>query len=44
MTSTSPAERRFTEALTTARALARDFPDNQELTRFIARHEPAATR
>jgi hypothetical protein len=31
-------ERKFTEALLTARELARDFPDNQELTRFIARH------
>lgn len=31
-------ERNFTDALSTARALARDFPDNQELTRFIARH------
>ena len=31
-------ERNFTDALTTARALARDFPDNQELSRFIARH------
>jgi hypothetical protein len=31
-------ERNFTDALLTARALARDFPDNQELTRFIARH------
>ena len=31
-------ERKFTDALSTAQALARDFPDNQELTRFIARH------
>jgi hypothetical protein len=31
-------ERNFTDALSTARALARDFPDNQDLTRFIARH------
>jgi hypothetical protein len=31
-------ERNFTEALSTARALARDFPDNQDLSRFIARH------
>jgi hypothetical protein len=31
-------ERNFTDALSTARALARDFPDNQELSRFIARH------
>jgi len=31
-------ERSFTEALSTARALARDFPDNQDLSRFIARH------
>ena len=31
-------EKNFTEALSTARALARDFPDNQDLTRFIARH------
>jgi hypothetical protein len=31
-------ERNFTDALLTARQLARDFPDNQDLTRFIARH------
>lgn len=31
-------ERNFTEALDIAHRLARDFPDNQELTRFIARH------
>src|SRR6185436_5528595 len=32
-------EKNFTEALTTARKLSKEFPDNQELTRFIARHD-----
>jgi tetratricopeptide (TPR) repeat protein len=32
-------EKNFTEALGTARALLRDFPDNRELVRFIVRHE-----
>jgi hypothetical protein len=31
-------ERKIAEALATARGLARDFPYNQELHRFIARH------
>jgi hypothetical protein len=31
-------ERKIAEALVTARGLARDFPYNQELHRFIARH------
>ena len=37
-------ERNFTEALATARVLARDFPDNRELSRFIARQHQAGTR
>jgi hypothetical protein len=37
-------EKNFTEALTTARRLSRDFPENQELTRFIARHDVTGTR
>ena len=35
-------ERKIAEALATARGLARDFPYNQELHRFIARHGGAA--
>jgi tetratricopeptide (TPR) repeat protein len=34
-------EKRFDEAVTIARRLAIDFPDNRELVRFIARHAPA---
>jgi hypothetical protein len=37
-------EKNFTEALTTARKLSKEFPDNQELTRFIARHDATGTR
>lgn len=37
-------ERKLIEAVATARELARDFPDNQELTRFIERHDPTAHR
>ena len=37
-------ERNFTDALVTARRLARDFPDNEELTRFIARQDPTSIR
>ena len=37
-------EQNFTEALETARKLSRDFPDNQELTRFIACHDSTSTR
>lgn len=37
-------ERKFTEALTTAKRLSRDFPENQGLTRFIAQHDAASTR
>ena len=37
-------ERQFAEAVTTARRLARDFPDNEELTRFLARHDAEARR
>ncbi len=37
-------ERQFAEAATTARRLARDFPDNEELTRFLARHDAEARR
>jgi hypothetical protein len=32
-------ERRMAEAVVTARALARDFPDNQELAKFLAAHD-----
>jgi hypothetical protein len=32
-------ERRMEEAVVTARALARDFPDNAELAKFLARHD-----
>jgi hypothetical protein len=32
-------EENFTEALVTAHALSRDFPENRELVRFITRHE-----
>ncbi|MGH9328943.1 MAG: hypothetical protein ACRD09_00745 [Vicinamibacterales bacterium] len=37
-------ERNFTEALTTARSLSSEFPENQDLARFITRHESVATR
>lgn len=37
-------ERNFAEALLTARKLARDFPENRELTKFIAQHDAAAPR
>src|SRR5688572_6091714 len=37
-------EKNFTEALTTAKRLSRDFPDNRELTRFIAQHDATSTR
>ena len=32
-------ERRFDDAVVTARALARDFPENQDLAKFIAAHD-----
>ena len=32
-------ERRMAEAVVTARSLARDFPDNQELAKFLAAHD-----
>jgi hypothetical protein len=32
-------ERQMEEAVVTARALARDFPDNAELAKFLARHD-----
>jgi hypothetical protein len=32
-------ERQIAEAVLTARALAREFPENQELARFLARHD-----
>jgi hypothetical protein len=32
-------ERNLPDAVVTARALARDFPDNQELTKFLANHD-----
>ena len=37
-------EKNFTEALSTAKRLSRDFPDNRELTRFIAQHDATDTR
>jgi tetratricopeptide (TPR) repeat protein len=36
-------ERKMADALVTARALARDFPDNQDLAKFVATHESRAT-
>jgi hypothetical protein len=35
-------ERRFAEAVPVAQRLARDFPENQELVKFLARHAPGA--
>jgi tetratricopeptide (TPR) repeat protein len=35
-------ERKIADALVTARALARDFPDNEELAKFVAAHESRA--
>jgi hypothetical protein len=32
------------EAVATARTLAHDFPDNAELRRFLADHDPTASR
>jgi hypothetical protein len=32
-------ERDLAEAVATARQLARDFPDNRELTRFLNAHQ-----
>ena len=37
-------ERNLTEAIVTARALAEDFPDNHELTKFIGAHELRGSR
>ena len=37
-------ERQFADAVATARALSEDFPDNAELTRFIAEHEARTSR
>jgi hypothetical protein len=36
-------ERQITEAVATARRLARDFPSNEEIAKFLATHDPAAT-
>jgi hypothetical protein len=36
-------ERKMAEAVVTARALAEDFPDNQELAKFLANHDTPAT-
>jgi hypothetical protein len=36
-------ERNLTDAIVTARALALDFPENRELTKFIAEHEELRT-
>jgi hypothetical protein len=35
-------ERNLREALETARLLARDFPENQELNRFIETHRQSS--
>jgi tetratricopeptide (TPR) repeat protein len=35
-------ERKMADAVVTARALARDFPDNQDLAKFLAAHESRA--
>jgi hypothetical protein len=35
-------ERNIPDAVITARALAEDFPDNQELAKFLARHDSRA--
>ena len=37
-------ERKITDAIVTARALTRDFPDNRELTRFITDHDLRTSR
>jgi hypothetical protein len=37
-------ERQFPDAVATARRLATDFPDNEELTKFLARHDGDARR
>jgi hypothetical protein len=37
-------EKNFKEAVVTARALSKDFPDNAELVRFVAEHDPQASR
>jgi hypothetical protein len=37
-------ERKFVDALLTAKGLVRDFPDNAELARFIERHDSTARR
>ena len=35
-------ERNMADAVVTARALARDFPDNQDLAKFLASHDSRA--
>jgi hypothetical protein len=37
-------ERNLAEAMVTARRLARDFPDNRELSRFLETHDPSLAR
>lgn len=37
-------ERNYTEAIALARGLARDFPDNRELARFLSAHDVVGTR
>lgn len=37
-------ERHVTDAIITARALARDFPDNRELTKFLSTHDLNTSR
>jgi hypothetical protein len=35
-------EKQIPAAVVTARRLARDFPENEELARFLARNDPAS--
>ena len=37
-------EKRMTDAIATARGLARDFPDNHELARFLENNDPNVRR
>jgi tetratricopeptide (TPR) repeat protein len=37
-------EKNFAEAVTIAGRLTRDFPDNQQLTRFLEKHDPSFSR
>jgi hypothetical protein len=37
-------ERNLADAIVTARLLARDFPDNRELTKFLHAHDLQSSR